>query len=125
MRKILVAFVALPLLSAAAPAEDYDEPYRILEQANRALDASLAASAYATDGALIFETPGRQTEVFRGTEAIRDAYVRTFAQVDVGTPIKLDFRFARPGPGADPHSGAYRARLKKRAAATSPSTAAS
>ena len=53
--RLFGALLALPLVSAAAPPEDYAEPYRILQQANRTLDPSLAASAYASDGELIFD----------------------------------------------------------------------
>ena len=110
--RLFGALLALPLVSAAAPPEDYAEPYRILQQANRTLDPSLAASAYASDGELIFDVPGQPTETFHGTKAIHAAYVRTFRQVAPGTPIVLDFRFAPLGPRPDEHSGAYRARLK-------------
>ena len=112
MRRSIGLLLVLPLVSAAAPPEDYAEPYRILQQANRTLDPSLAASAYASDGELIFDVPGQPTETFQGTDAIRGAYVRTFGQVAPGTPIELDFRFAPPGPRSAAHSGAYRAKLK-------------
>lgn len=110
----LVAMLALLAASASAPREDYKEPYRILLQANQALDPVLAASAYATDGALIFEHAGRPREEFRGRDAIRASYVRTFGQVESGRPIELEFRFEPSGPGPKPHSGAYR--VKARAA---------
>jgi hypothetical protein len=106
--RTLVALALTPLISAAAPGEDYVEPYRILQQANRTLDPALAASAYASDAALIFEYPGRPREEFRGREAIRASYARTFGQVEPGSPIDLRFRFEHPGPGAWPHAGAYR-----------------
>jgi hypothetical protein len=112
MMRTLVALVMAPLVSVSAPNEDYAEPYRTLQQANHNLDPSLAASAYAFDGALIFEYPGRPREEFRGREAIRASYVRTFGQVEAGTPIRLEFRFDPPGPGPKPHSGAYRVRAK-------------
>lgn len=112
MLKPLTMLLALPLISAAAPLEDYAEPYRILKQANQTLDASLAASAYASDGALVFEYIGRPREEFRGREAIRASYVRTFAQVEPGTRIELDFRFDPPGPGPNPQSGTYRAKAR-------------
>ena len=99
-----------PLLTAAGPPDDYAEPYRILQQANRRLDASLAASTYAADGQLIFEYPGQPVETFKGTESIRSAYVRTFAQVDAGTPIDLDFRFEPPGLASSQQRGVYRVR---------------
>ncbi len=110
MLRPLLALLALPLVSAAPPNEDYAEPYRILQQANHTLDASLAASAYASDGALTFDYIGRPREEFRGREAIRASYVRTFRQVEPGTPIELEFRFDPPGPGPSQHTGAYRAR---------------
>lgn len=106
--RILLTLALAPLISAAAPGEDYAEPYRILQQANRTLDPALAASAYASDAALIFEYPGRPREEFRGREAIRASYDRTFGQVEPGTPIDLRFRFEHPGPGPRPHAGAYR-----------------
>ncbi|MDP9423011.1 MAG: nuclear transport factor 2 family protein [Pseudomonadota bacterium] len=109
---VLGVLLALPLGSAAAPTEDYAEPYRILQQADRTLDPSLAASAYASDGRLTFDMPGQPTEAFRGTDAIHAAYMRTFGQVAPGTPIELEFRFEPPGLRPDAHSGAYRARLK-------------
>lgn len=112
MLRPLTALLALPLVSAAAPPEDYAEPYGILQQANRTLDPSLAASAYASDGALIFEYPGQPREEFRGREAIRASYVRAFGQVEAGIPIELEFRFDPPGPGPKPHSGAYRAKAR-------------
>lgn len=112
MSRPLVALLALPLVSAAPPLEDYAEPYRVLQQANHALDASLAASAYASDGALTFDYIGRPREEFRGRRAIRANYVRTFGQVEPGTPIELEFRFDPPGPGPEPHSGAYRAKAR-------------
>lgn len=108
------ALLVLPLVSAATTQEDYGAPYRILQEANHRLDPTLAASAYATDGALIFEIPGQPPEQFRGAKAIRAAYVRTFGQVEAGRPIELEFRFATPGPGPGPHTGAYR--VKARAA---------
>ena len=107
--KPLAALLLLPLASAAAPLEDYAAPYRMLQQAHRVLDPSLAASAYASDGVLIFDYPGRPAETSRGTKAIRNAYVRTFGQVEPGTPIELEFRFGFPGPGPSQHTGAYRA----------------
>lgn len=106
IRAMVLAVAALP--SAAAAPEDYAEPYRILQQANRSLDPVLAASAYAADGALIFAYPDGRREEFRGRGAIRGSYARTFGQVEPGAPIALQFRFEPPGPGSTPHSGAYR-----------------
>ena len=114
MMRALAVLALVPLVSAAAPQEDYAEPYRILQQANLSLDPSLAASAYASDGALIFEYPGQPREEFRGRESIRASYVRTFGQVEPGRPIELEFRFDPSGPGPRPHSGVYR--VKARAA---------
>ena len=96
------------LLAAISPKEDYAEPYRILKQANRSLDPSLAASAYSEDGALIFEYPGHRVETFKGRQAITGAFVRTFGQVDAGTPINIDFRFEPPGLAGREQSGVYR-----------------
>ena len=110
--RTLVALALAPLISAAAPGEDYDEPYRILQQANRTLDPALAASAYASDAVLIFEYPGRRREEFRGREAIRASYDRTFGQVEPGSAIELEFRIDPPGPRPEPHGGAYRVRAK-------------
>lgn len=112
--RALLALALVPLVSAAAPHEDYGEPYRILQEANRSLDPALAASAYATDGALIFEYSDQPREEFRGRQAIRTSYVRSFGQVEKEKPIELEFRFDPPGPGPNPHSGAYR--VKARAA---------
>ena len=102
--RALAALALVPLVSAAAPQEDYVEPYRILQQANLSLDPSLAASAYASDGALIFEYPGQPREEFRGRESIRASYVRTFGQVEPGRPIELKFRFEPPGPSPRPQA---------------------
>ena len=112
MLRVLAGLALMLLISAAAPREDYAEPYRILQQANHNLDPSLAASAYATDGTLVFEYPGHPREEFRGRQAIGASYVRTFGQVERGTPIELEFRFDPPGPGPEPHSGAYRVKAK-------------
>jgi hypothetical protein len=103
----LLALLLLPLAAAAPPA-DHGQPYRILQQANLGLDPDLAASAYAADAKLIFDYPGRSRETFQGRDAIRSSYVRTFKQVDPGTPIKLEFRFERPGLATDRQAGAYR-----------------
>lgn len=108
MRRSLLALALLPLLSAAAPSPDYAEPYRILQQANLALDPDLAASAYAADAILEFNYPGLPRETFRGHGAIRSSYVRTFRQVDPGTPIRLQFRFASHGLASDRQAGVYR-----------------
>jgi len=108
----LLALALVPMLSAAAPLEDYAEPYRILQQANRTLDPVLAASAYRSDGVLIFDYPGRPPEEFRGREAIRASYARTFRQFELGTPIELEFRFEPPGPHPKRHSGAYRVKAR-------------
>lgn len=110
--RVLIGLALVPLLSAAAPHEDYAEPYRILQLANQRLDPTLAASAYAADGALIFEYPGQPREEFRGRDAIRASYMRTFGQVEPDAPIELRFRFEPPGPGPKPHSGAYRVRAR-------------
>lgn len=112
--KLALAGAILGLASApvAAADDDYAEPYRVLRDANRALDPFLAASAYAEDGALIFEAPGQPGETFRGVPAIRAAYVRTFSQVDPGAPIELEFRFPAPGPQAGKHDGVYRLKTK-------------
>ena len=104
----VLALVLLPLLAGAAPAPDYAEPYRILQQANLTLDPALAASAYATDATLAFDYPGLAPEAFQGRDAIRTSYMRAFRQVDAGTPIKLRFRFENPGLAADQQSGVYR-----------------
>ena len=110
--RAVTALALVPLVSAATPQEDYAEPYRILQQANHSFDPALAASAYATDGALIFEHPGQPREEFRGREAIRASYVRTFRQVEPGSSIDLGFRFDAPGPGPRPHSGTYRVKAR-------------
>jgi hypothetical protein len=106
--KVAVVLLLTPLLSGAAQHEDYAAPYRILERANRELDPALAASAYAAGGRLIFEQSGQPIEMFQGIDEIRQAYVRTFGQVDAGAPIKLAFRFEAPGLVSDRQSGAYR-----------------
>ena len=106
--KVAAVLLLTPLLGGAAQHEDYAAPYRILERANRELDPALAASAYAAGGRLIFEQSGQPTEMFQGIDEIRQAYVRTFGQVDAGTPIGLDFRFEAPGLVSDRQSGAYR-----------------
>lgn len=106
--RVAAALLLTPLLGGATQQEDYAAPYRILERANRELDPALAASAYAAGGRLIFEQPGAPTEMFQGVGEIRQAYVRTFGQVDAGTPIDLDFRFDPPGLVSARHSGAYR-----------------
>jgi hypothetical protein len=104
----LAALVLVPLVSAAAPHPDYAEPYRILQQANLALDPKLATSAYSSDAKLVFDYPGQPVETFRGHDAIRASYVRTFGQVDPGTAIQLQFRFEPPGLAADRQQGVYR-----------------
>lgn len=106
--KVVASLLLTPLVTAAAHREDYAAPYRTLKQANRDLDPALAASAYAAGGRLIFEHPARPGEMFQGKSEIEQAYVRTFGQVDSGTPIELDFRFESPGLVSDRHSGAYR-----------------
>lgn len=103
-----VALALVPLLAGAAPAPDYAEPYRILYQANLTLDPALAASAYAKNATLAFDYSGLPPQVFRGRDAIRSSYVQTFRQVDAGTPIKLQFRFEKPGLTSDQQSGVYR-----------------
>ena len=102
--------LAIAILAAPAGAAEPDraEPYRILQQANLALDPSLAASAYASDAKLIFDYPGRSAESFQGQDAIRSSYVRTFSQVDPGKPIRIRFRLAPPGLASDRQDGAYR-----------------
>lgn len=109
-----LAALGLALLPAPALAENsgYAAPYRLLQQANMRLDPELAASAYTADGALIFELPGQPAETFKGTQSIRAAYVRTFSQVDPGTPITLEFRFATAEPQAPQHEGVYRLKAK-------------
>ena len=104
----LVAVLTLPLALAAAPPEDYGEPYRILREANETLDPTLATSAYASDASLAFDYPGRPLETFAGQAAIRSSYVRTFNQVDPGTEIGLQFRFEPPGLTSDRQRGVYR-----------------
>lgn len=91
------------------PVQDYGEPYRILAQANLALDPDLAASAYSQGAKLIFDYPGQLAETFDGRDAIRSSYVRTFSQVEPGKPIKLDFRFDPPGLASASQTGIYRA----------------
>lgn len=104
-----MARALLPLVLAfAEQAEDYGAPYRILQLANAALDPDLAASAYVSSAKLIFEYPGRPAESFEGLPAIRSSYVRTFGQVDPGTPIKIQFRFQEPGLVSIRQEGAYR-----------------
>ena len=107
MKRALLAMVLLPMISAAAP-PDRAEPYRILQQANLKLDASLATSADALGALLSFDYPGMPSEAFQGHPAIRSNYVRTFGQVDTGTPIRLAFRFKPPSLTSDRHSGVYR-----------------
>ena len=107
MMRASVALALLPV-TAAASSTDYAEPYRILQQANLAIDPALATSAYALDAKLVFDYPGQPTETFRGHEAIRASYVRTFGQVDPGTPISLQFRFEPPGLTSDRQAGIYR-----------------
>ena len=107
MRRALMALIVLPTVAAATPL-DRAEPYRILQQANLRLDPALAASAYASDALLLFDYPDVPREAFRGIDAIRSSYVRTFGQVDAGTPIKLDFRFEPPGLASDRQAGVYR-----------------
>jgi hypothetical protein len=106
-RNAVVAVFLAAQLTAASQVEDYAEPYRILREANLRLDPALAASAYADSGVLIFEQAGKPSEMFQGKEEIRQAYVRTFGQVDPGTPIELNFRFKHPGLVSDRQSGAY------------------
>ena len=108
LRRRLAALMLLPFVSAAAPPEDYSAPYRILEQANRKLDAALAASAYASDARLVFDYPGRPPETFQGRSAILSSYVRTFGQVDPGEPVRLQFRFEPLGLTSDRQAGVYR-----------------
>jgi hypothetical protein len=92
LKSVPAALLLPPLAATAQSSEDYGAPYRILQQANQQLDPSLAASAYASDGTLIFDYPGQPVEIFRGSDAIRKAYVRTFGQVDPRTPIALEWR---------------------------------
>jgi hypothetical protein len=106
--KPLAFLLLVPLLAAAPPQEDYAAPYRVLQQASLTLDPSLAASAYASDGKLVFEYPGQPVETFDGRDAIRSSYVRTFGQVGPGSPIKIQFRFEPPGLASDRQIGAYR-----------------
>lgn len=111
VRALTIALL-VPLLSSASPQQDFAEPYRILQQANRLLDPNLAASAYTSGARLIFERPGETSELFQGRNEIRQAYVRTFGQVDTA-PIALDFRFHPPGIASKNQKGFYR--LKARA----------
>lgn len=108
MRRPLVALALLPLLVAADRPADRAAPYRLLQQANVALDPALAASTYAADATLSFDYPGGKVETFRGRDAIRGSYVRTFGQVDPGTPVMVAFRFEAPGLAADHQVGVYR-----------------
>lgn len=108
MVRASIAFALLPLVSAAATSQDYEAPYRILQQANLTLDPVLATSAYASDAELFFDYPGQPPEKFQGHGAIRSSYVRTFGQVDPGTQIKIEFRFVPPGLASDRQNGAYR-----------------
>lgn len=108
LKPMAAALVLLPVAAAAQPQEDYGAPYRILQQANQRLDPSLAASAYASEGALIFEYPGQPVETFKGTDAIRASYVRTFGQVDPGTAVAVEFRFDPPGLASPAQSGAFK-----------------
>lgn len=101
-------FLLVQPAPAAGPASDFAEPYRILAQANLALDPDIAASAYDQTAKLIFEYPGRPVETFEGQEAIRASYVRTFRQVDEGSTIALRFRFEGPGLKAERQAGVYR-----------------
>lgn len=114
--KMIGRLAALGLALAPVPAlatdGGYTEPYRLLQQANMRLDPDLAASAYTVDGALIFELPGQPSETFKRAQSIRSAYVRTFAQVDPGTPITLEFRFATAKPQTPQHEGVYRLKAK-------------
>jgi hypothetical protein len=109
---MLAGLVALALLVQPAPGAgsvpDYGEPYRILVQANLALDPDLAASAYGRDAKLIFEYPGIPVETFSGHQAIRASYVRTFGQVDKESKIALQFRFDGEGLTTDQQTGVYR-----------------
>ncbi|HEY0628405.1 MAG TPA: hypothetical protein VGD23_03665 [Sphingomicrobium sp.] len=104
----LIAAIAAPLAASAAPMADYAEPYRLLQQANLALDPVLATSAYADDARLTFHYPVRPAEAFRGHEAIRASYIRTFGQVDPESPIRLEFRFEPPGLSVARQWGVYR-----------------
>ena len=72
-RSALATMVSLLAVAPAMATEDYDAPYRRLQEANRTLDAALATSAYAPDGLLIFDVPGQRREVYRGSSAIRSA----------------------------------------------------
>lgn len=108
MLRPMLALALFPLTLAAASPADRAEPYRILQQANVALDPALAASAYASNARLVFDYPGQPTETFAGRDAIRSSYVRTFGQVDAGSQIGLQFRFEPPGLASDRQSGVYR-----------------
>jgi hypothetical protein len=110
--RFAAALLLVPLIPTASPQEDYAAPYRILREANLNLDPDLAASAYAEGGVLIFEHAGRPLEMFQGQDEIRHAYVRTFSQVDAGTPIDIEFRFEPPGLVSKRQSGAYRLTAK-------------
>jgi len=104
---LLFLLLSVQAAPSAGPA-DYAGPYRILTQANLTLDPGLATSAYGQCAKLIFEYPGRPVETFEGREAIRSSYVRTFGQVDAGTPIEIQFRFEPPGLSAADQKGVYR-----------------
>ena len=103
-----VALALVPLISDAGLPADRTEPYRILQHANRALDPGLATSAYSAKAKLIFEYPDQRVETFRGHDAIRSSYARTFGQVDPDTPIELQFRFEPPGLTSVRQTGIYR-----------------
>lgn len=107
--KNIVLLLASPILVAASAPQDYLSPYRVLEEANRTLDASLAATAYTSDGKLIFDLPGRPQERHVGRANIRSSYVRTFGQLDRGSSIDLEFRFDGAAPRSARHVGAYKA----------------
>lgn len=110
--KRLLSLGLLSLTISAAPADDYSNPYRVLQTANRTFDAELAASAYAADGVLIFEYGGGRMEEFQGRDAIRQSYVKTFGQLDASTPPELEFRFNPAGPQRDVQTGLYRIAAK-------------
>jgi hypothetical protein len=105
----MLSLALLPVLAAASPSiDDVGAPYRQLQQANRALDPDLAASAYAEDALLSFDYQGAPREQFRGRAAIRASYARTFGQLPPGAPVALEFRFAPPGLRGERQAGAYK-----------------
>jgi hypothetical protein len=109
----MIYLALLPALATASTSiDDVGAPYRQLQQANRALDPDLAASAYAKDAVLSFDYQGAPKEQFRGRAAVRASYVRTFGQLPAGAPVALEFRFAPPGLRGERQAGAYKVVVK-------------